>query len=511
MLQEVMRMLLEAYYEPQFSEHSHGFRPGLGCHTALATIQRTWKGTKWFIEGDIKGYFDSIDHTILINILRENIQDNRFIRLVEGMLKAGYCEQWTYRESLSGTPQGGIISPILANIYLDKMDKWVEETLIPKYNSGEKRKKNPKYRHYQWLREKALKMGHYQEAKEVEKFLYSTPYGDPDDAEFRRLRYVRYVDDFLIGFTGSRTEADEINLAIRDFLKAKLHLELSEDKTLITHAVETPARFVGYEIIAQHADTKRDANNTRSVNGVMALKVPMERLNELCSRYMEGNQPAARPEMLNNSDFDIVNNYGQVYRGYVEWFSIAQNVRVLTKLHWVMQTSLFHTLASKHRMTISQVAKKYITTVQTEDGPRKCVEVQVARGDKPPLVTRFGGIQLKRKQETAIRDHLGFYVRSRTELLKRLLAEECEICGCTDEIEVHHIRKMADLKRKDGRVNPGWREIMSAIRRKTLVVCRSCHADIHAGRPQKQKMVTTDKVAGELDDIERVTSSSEGD
>ena len=132
-VQEIVRSILEAYYEPQFSDHSHGFRPRRGCHTALTEIHKQWTGTKWFIEGDIKGCYDNIDHTILMHILRENIRDNRFLRLIEGTLKAGYCEEWTYHPTFSGSPQGGIVSPILSNIYMDRLDRYVEDTLIPAY------------------------------------------------------------------------------------------------------------------------------------------------------------------------------------------------------------------------------------------------------------------------------------------------------------------------------------------------------------------------------------------
>jgi retron-type reverse transcriptase len=140
-----MRSILEAYYEPQFSPTSHGFRPERGCHTALKDIFHAWTGSRWFIEGDIKGCFDNIDHTVLLAILREKIQDNRFPILVENLLKAGYLENWNYRPTLSGTPQGGVVSPLLANIYLDRLDKFVEQTLIPKYTKGDTRRRNKDY------------------------------------------------------------------------------------------------------------------------------------------------------------------------------------------------------------------------------------------------------------------------------------------------------------------------------------------------------------------------------
>ncbi|MFX3645661.1 reverse transcriptase/maturase family protein, partial [Streptococcus suis] len=144
LLQEVIRMILEAYYEPQFSEHSHGFRPKRGCHTALQEIQ-TWKGTRWFIEGDISSYFDTIDHDVLITMLSRQIQDGRFIRLIKNMLEAGYLDDWKFHKTISGTPQGGVISPLLANIYLHQFDKWVGEELIPQYTRGKKQKANSAY------------------------------------------------------------------------------------------------------------------------------------------------------------------------------------------------------------------------------------------------------------------------------------------------------------------------------------------------------------------------------
>ena len=191
LVQEVVRSILEAYYEPQFSEHSHGFRPHKGCHTALDTIHKKWKGTKWFIEGDIKGCFDTIDHTILTNILHENIQDNRFLRLIEGALKAGYCEEWTYHPTLSGSPQGGIVSPILSNISMDRLDKCVDSMIIPASTRANRRRDHAAY---QKLKEHALywrKLGNLERAETLRKDMQQYPAVDPYDAQYRRLHYVR--------------------------------------------------------------------------------------------------------------------------------------------------------------------------------------------------------------------------------------------------------------------------------------------------------------------------------
>ncbi len=145
LLQEVIRSILEAYYEPQFRDCSYGFRPQRGCHTALLRVSQKARGTKWFIEGDVRACFDKIDHSILLDILREQFHDNRFIRLIERLLKAGYLEDWKYNQTYSGVPQGSIVSPILANLVLDRLDKYIEEEIIPQYTQGKRRRANPPY------------------------------------------------------------------------------------------------------------------------------------------------------------------------------------------------------------------------------------------------------------------------------------------------------------------------------------------------------------------------------
>ena len=210
LLQEVIRMILEAYYEPQFSDRSHGFRPGRGCHTALSTVTTYWTGTRWFVEGDIKGCFDNIDHEVLLSVLGEKLHDNRFLRLLKYLLKAGYVEDWKYGRTLSGTPQGGIVSPILANIYLDRLDKYVETVLIPAHTRGTTRRVNLEWKRLMGRSDYRRKTGKHQEAAELRKQMRQLPSGDPYDPGFRRLRYTRYADDFLLGFIGPKAEAEQI-------------------------------------------------------------------------------------------------------------------------------------------------------------------------------------------------------------------------------------------------------------------------------------------------------------
>lgn len=483
LVQEVIRLILEAYYEPQFKDSSHGFRPKRGCHTALTIVDRTWQGTKWFIEGDIRGCFDNIDQKILMSILRKKIQDNRFLRLIENLLKAGYCEQWKYHSTLSGTPQGSIVSPILANIYLDEFDKFIEQTLIPEYTRGKKRAENLKYTKLVKLAWYYRKNGQIEKARQLKIKYQKMPSKDVRDPEYRRLNYVRYADDFLLGFIGSIQEAKEIKEKLKTFLALKLKLELSSEKTLITNARNETANFLGYKILVQYSDTKR-TNGKRSINGIIGLRMPASFVKEKCSLYMRNGKPIHRPELINDDDFTIVNIYQSEYRGYVQFYSLAQNIAWLGKLHWVMWSSLMKTLACKYKTSVAKICARHYKTVKLPHGLRKCVEITVRRKGKKTLVTRFGGIPLKRNLKTTIKDLTTKRKPPfRNELIKRLLADECEICGTKGDIEVHHIRALKDLKVKGKKEKPLWMQIMSARRRKTLMVCSQCHDAIHAGRP----------------------------
>ena len=490
LLQEVIRSILEAYYDPQFSRHSHGFRPNHGCHTALETIQQTWKGTKWFIEGDIQGCFDTIDHSVLLNILAENIHDGRFLELIRNLLNAGYMERWVYHRTLSGTPQGGGISPILANIYMDRFDHWVEQTLIPAHTRGTSRRRNPAYRRLQDMIGRQRKKGRHEMVKALVKARRQLPCMDPNDEGYRKLLYLRYADDFILGFAGPNSEAEAIKRSIRDWLSANLKLNLSEEKTLVTHAQTERARFLGYEVVTQHADDKLDIQGKRSTNGVVALRVPVKVIDRACQRYMRNGKPIHRAELTTASDYDIVITYQAEYRGLVQYYLLAHNVSWLNRLHFVMRTSLLKTLAHKHKTTVSAIARRYKSTVETPEGKTlTCLTVQVQREGKRPLIARFGGISLSRQTRVTLYDQRPqrHGEHQHTELLQRLLAERCEICGSTERIEVHHIRKLKDLDRPGRREKPLWVKLMAARQRKTLVVCRDCHEAIENGRPTKKQ------------------------
>jgi group II intron reverse transcriptase/maturase len=476
---EVIRLLLEAYYEPRFSDRSHGFRPGKGCHTALSEVAGLWTGTAWFIEGDISDCFGSLDHEVMLSTLAERIHDSRFLRLIKQMLQAGYLEDWVWNATLSGAPQGGVVSPILSNIYLDRLDKFIETVLIPRYTQGVSRATNPVYARVRMAAVRAQRRGFTTAARELRKQLRGTPSKDPQDPGYRRLRYCRYADDTLLGFAGPKAEAEEIKQCLAQSLRDDLKLELNPDKTLITQARTRAASFLGYEITVQHSATRP------SVNGSVALRVPRQVIKAKCAPYLKHGKPERRTELLNRDDLTIISTYGAEYRGLVQYYLLAGDVWRLSRLKWVAQTSMLKTLAAKHRSTVSAMARKYRAKVSTPDGPRTCYEASVQRVDRKALVGRFGEISLKRQKKAVLRDRPVVRPIARKELITRLRMGRCELCEQNDQVEVHQVRKLADLT-ESGQPQPQWAQHMAKKRRKTLVVCSHCHEAIHTGQPTAQ-------------------------
>jgi group II intron reverse transcriptase/maturase len=489
LVQDVMRSILEPYYESRFRDCSHGFRPDRGCHTALQACRKSFRGAVWFIEGDIKGCFDNVDHDVLLNILRESIDDERFLRLVRDMLEAGYLEDWNYHGTYAGTPQGGVISPLLANVYLHKLDEFVEDSLIPRYTRGRARKRNPAYTAIVHAMARAKAQGNQEEWYRLKQEQREVRVGLANDPNFRRLTYVRYADDFLLAFIGSKAEAEGIKGQIGEFLGTNLKLTMSEEKTLITHAATDKARFLGYDLKVIHDDQAISTGSNalgkhtkRAINGKLRLEVPMERVTAMRGKFMEGEKVVHRKEQLTNGDYSIVTWFDAIFRGFANYYAMAHDrARKLLPLKYVVETSMLKTLANKHRSTVSEIARKYKVRVDTPHGKRKAFRVVVERPNKKPLVATFGGYSLGWEQgPKVITDVMPRWWRnSRTEILQRMLADKCEYCGKEGPCEVHHIRKLAPLLKRKGLA--GWKKMMAMRKRKTLALCRECHDKIHAG------------------------------
>jgi len=494
LVQEVVRMILEAIYEGHFETTSHGFRPKRSCHTALLHIQKTFSGAKWFIEGDIKGFFDNIDHDVLVGILRERISDDRFIRLIRKFLKAGYVEDWTFHNTYSGTPQGGIVSPILANIYLDKLDKYVKE-YIQHFDKGTKRRPgkesnnlaNERKRTVRKL--KKVKDGTEKAAlvarlKAIEQERAAFPSGDEMDGSYRRLKYIRYADDFILGVIGSKEDALRIKEDIKSFLSESLALELSEEKTLITHTGKS-AKFLGYEItVTRNNHQRRDVQGRlrRTYGKRVRLNVSMATLRDKLLEYgameiklrngKEIWKPKCRSGLIFNDDLEILDRYNRETVGFCNYYLIANNCVVLHNFRYIMEYSMYKTFAGKYRSTVRKINKKYrlnkLFTVKYEQKGVIKSRTFYKTSFKRRTTAFNGSCDI---EPYSIADV------SRTNLTDRLKAEKCELCGATGKLIMHHVRNLKDLKGKES-----WKRLMSARKRKTIALCPSCHRLRHLGK-----------------------------
>ncbi|WP_233259938.1 reverse transcriptase/maturase family protein [Chitinophaga sp. S165] len=495
LLQEVIRMVLEAIYENSFSPASHGFRPQRSCHTAIMQIKRTFTGAKWFIEGDISGFFDNINHDVLINILKEKIDDDRFIRLIRKFLNAGYVENWVFHTTYSGTPQGGIASPILANIYLDKLDKYMEE-FKKRFDTGKARRGNP-VQDKLWRRKETLvqqlqtekepqqRTALIKAIKAIEKERALIPPRDEMDNNYRRLQYVRYADDFIVAVISNLEDCRTIKQDIKNFLNDKLKLELSNEKTLITHA-NSPAKFLSYHLTISKSNlTKRNSKGAlrRDYNKRLVIKIPPDTIKKKLIDYrvikfknnngMEKWVPYYRPNLLYKDDLELLQHYNAEIRGFYNYYSLALNASSVHSFKHIMEYSMYKTFAAKYQTSVHKICSKYIKNdVFTVDYINKKGNVRsqffYETGFKQKPKTVMYNVDIIPKVA---------YTYGTTSLIDRLKARKCELCESVDDLEMHHIRKMSDIKK--GKQH--WEKMMIARHRKTMAVCKSCHQKIHNG------------------------------
>ncbi|MCM3494611.1 reverse transcriptase domain-containing protein [Paenibacillus sp. FSL M7-1455] len=502
LLQEVIRMILESIYEGTFSPHSHGFRPKRSCHTALLEVKTRFTGVKWFVEGDIRGCFDNIDHHVLVSLLRRRIKDEHFLGLIWKFLKAGYMENWIYHNTLSGTPQGSGASPILANIYLNELDQFMEQ-YAGRFNSGKKRVRSCEYNHYRghldYLRGRKYSKKKWEaltdeqkkqaqrELRETRAKMMSVDSTNQMDESYRRVVYIRYADDFLIGVIGSKRDAETIKTEVGAFLKDSLKLDLSAEKTLVTNAKDK-ARFLSFDIYSNRSkDIKTDKNGmTRRVyNERIKLYVPKEKwVNKLISygalkiHYdaRNGNrevwEPFHRTHLFHNDDLEILQQYNAEIRGLYNYYKIADNVSVLSNFGYIMKYSMFKTFAAKYKTRVGAIKDKY------RMGKDYGVKYETKSGSKVMLLYNEGFRRIDEADAGNVDVEPKVYANSSpNSLIARLKAKKCEWCGAENvDMDIHHVRKLKDLK---GRKK--WEKTMIARRRKTMALCEHCHVQLHAG------------------------------
>lgn len=487
LVQEVLRMILEAVYEPIFLDVSHGFRPKRSCHTALKQLRREFNGTRWFVEGDIKGCFDNINHAVLVGLLSNKIKDARITKLIYKFLKAGYLENWQYHKTYSGTPQGGIISPLLANIYLHELDKFVMK-LKSEFDTPGVGQITPEYRE---LHNEIKRLSHrltkvtgeeremvLAEYKSKRQKLMTIPCTAQTD---KKLKYVRYADDFLIAVKGNREDCQWIKSKLAEFIGDTLKMELSEDKTLITHSSKC-ARFLGYDVrVRRSGKIKRGGPGhvkMRTLNGGVELLVP---LNDKIRQFVftkgvaiqkeDGSMfPVHRKYLVGLTDLEIVSVYNAELRGICNYYGMASNFCKLHYFSYLMEYSCLKTLASKHKTSLSKIIDKF------NDGTGKWgVPYETKMGSKRRYFANYADCKGKGSATDYISNAAVVYGYAVNTLENRLKAKVCELCGTTesDHYEVHHINKLKNLKGKER-----WEIAMIAKHRKTLVVCRDCHRSI---------------------------------
>ncbi|HBG5184954.1 TPA: group II intron reverse transcriptase/maturase [Clostridioides difficile] len=488
LIQEAIRMILEAIYEPIFSDYSHGFRPARSCHTALAQIKKEFTGARWFIEGDIKGCFDNINHAVLVEIINQKIKDARFLKLIRSFLKAGYMEDWKYHKTYSGCPQGGIISPILANIYLNELDRHVMK-IKKEFDVATKARYTPEYTKLVGLRQrlhnKIKNSNGIEREKLIEEYKTATaqmlklPAKQCDD---KKIKYVRYADDFLIAVNGNRQDCEKIKQELTEFISTTLKMELSQEKTLITHS-NTPARFLGYDVRVRRDQQIKPKGKfkTRSMNNKVELSIPFK---DKIEKFLFSNgivkqrsdngklEPIHRPQLLNRTDLEIVTIYNAELRGICNYYGLASNFNKLIYFNYLMEYSCLKTLAGKHRSKVSKIRAMY------KDGTGKwAIPYETKTGIKKMYFANYADCKGK-KFTDIVPQTAKNYSHDVTTLESRLKAKICEVCGCTenDRYEIHHVNKVKNLKGKSE-----WEKIMIAKRRKTIVVCHKCHMAIHHG------------------------------
>jgi group II intron reverse transcriptase/maturase len=488
LIQEVLRMILEAVYEPVFLDCSHGFRPNRSCHTALNRIKYEFNGTRWFIEGDIKSCFDTISHSKLVEIISTKIKDARLIKLIWKLLKAGYLDKWEYNKTQSGCPQGGICSPIFANIYLHELDKFMSK-LIENFDKPEKNKVTAEYRKIHSKRhtinrqlKKAqgeLRTELIKQKKALRKKQLKIPFKLQTD---KRMRYIRYADDFIVGICGNKEDCQHIKQQLSEFICNTMRMELSDEKTLITHS-SLEARFLGYNVNVRRENRimwNKGKNCTqRTLNNKVNLAIPFD---DKIMKFLFDNKivrqkpsgkivPTHRPKLLGRTDIGIVTAFNSELRGICNFYSIASNFNKLNYFAYLMEYSCLLTLAAKYNCSISQVILKF------KDKHRKwSIPYKTKTGTKRCYFADYTECKKSSQLVDVIPNNTVRNFPTRTIFESRLVKKKCELCKTTnaENYEIHHVSKVKDLKGDNE-----WEQVMIKMRRKTLIVCDNCHKIIH--------------------------------
>jgi group II intron reverse transcriptase/maturase len=489
-VQEVMRIILEAIYEPIFSESSFGFRTGLGCHDALYHVETKFRWVDHVVEGDIEQAYPTIDHHTLVNILKKRINDPRFIRLIWKLLKCGVLDVERIIWSKKGVPQGSIVSPILANIYYHELDEFVQN-LKDRFETPKTERKNLKSIAYKSLEHRISKV-----SKEMRKFEHQSLERQKLAKELKTLRnerlntvalknkiirieYVRYADDWMIGVSGDRNLVFLIKEATGKFLEESLSQKLHPIKTKITDIRRGNLEFLGFEIFLP----RHRSISTYKGKGIMTIRRTQPQLRfdipiaKVAQRYTDrgyfkrletGFRPISRAPYSKLEDHVIISHYKSIWLGILNYYSGCTNRGRLQYIHYLLHMSCAMTLGHRHRVSCSRIFQKY----------GKYLTVKVPHTEKTisfPYKTKWSIDERKWLRGKEVLESPYHYVNL---VSRSSLGFSCAICDSnSDPIEMHHVKHV----RKEGFRYKGFHEQMALLNRKQIPLCKNCHKQVHAG------------------------------
>lgn len=482
-VQKALELTLSAVFEPLFSGNSHGFRPKKGCHSALNQVRMQFVQSRWIVQSDIRQCFDRINHLKLLDIMSRRIPCKITLSLVESALKAGYLDSIGEKvvANGTGTPQGSVLSPLLCNIYLNEMDKEIER-YVNNFARGNIRKANPEYTKI--VRKIPTLEPGSAEWKALRVKLRATSTRKHMDPGFKRIYYVRYADDFVIGLQGSRKDAMLFQKHLTNWLEANLHLSLHPDKTHIRRFTSESTKFLGIIVgplslhnlpVRRYCTGKRNRviPRLRMTFDVVALfKRLKDRGFVKYSRPKQMHVGVAYSRMQNLDTIDIIRYYNTVFRGIWNYFSFVDNAPALNKVWWALHESLAFTLSSKHRMRgIRQVFKKFGYPIK-QDKLVYWKPETFSRNPKRLLAAAKGSF-------TTYVNMLASIEKSWANKLTRTnMDKACIICGTFNNIQMHHVKQVRDLK--NNRKLDFFTKQMAAINRKQVPLCKQHHVDLHS-------------------------------
>ena len=500
LVQEVLGIILRSIYEPKFLESSHGYRPNKGCNTALQRIQIYGQACEFFIRGKIKNIFSSIDSTILLNILKHDIKDNRFIELIRRFLKVLCKSPYDNLYSRNNKTYSGsfecnnLLLSVLVNIYLNEFDKFINKELRSIFHNNIKREESKEYRKLRGkiqneekkirksLHPKISRKESIERLKKWRKELRQTRFCENIyTTKSRRLTFTRYIDDWFITFTGTFEESKYILDRIKNFLKITLKLELKSDENfniIKSDNQKNPARFLNYNVITQWSNTKI-TNSKRSMIGTIAFLIPDDIIKNEIKDFSYKNKPIHLAQCLTNPIFDIINYFQYQYSGICQYYKFARNQEKLAKLKWIMEQSLTKTLANKLKISVSKIYKRYKSTKIVDGYTYKVIQDVIVDENNKEHIAYFGAIPLKRQKfkNNSINDSYNSFFNSRNSLASKLINKKCDLCNSDENIEIHHINNLKNIDPNKS----VFLKRMIAMKRKTIALCKRCHNSIHNG------------------------------